>query len=421
MWKKHINLALLIEYMDAALPWTLKHAPRTLHDIESQNEALRSLKEFVINFKKQKQKAALLHGPCGTGKTCAVYALAQNINYEIIEVNASDFRNKDAIYSLVGNASKQQSLFSKSKLILIDEIDGLSGQKDRGGIQAVTELARTTSFPLLLTATNPYEQKLNDIRKACQLIEFRPLDYTTIHHILKRICESEHITAEEVALKTVARRSAGDARAAINDLQYLAASTKHITTEDLDHLPSRLKIESVLQALVKILKVKDPQLALHALDSVEEDLDQVILWIDENLPYEYKDPEDLALAYDRLSKADVFRGRISRWQHWRFLVYVNDLITAGVALSKKQSQRQFVSYKPTTRVLKLWIARRKYEKKRSIAEKIAHKTHTSATRIVKEVLPYMHLMAKKNKSLAHHFEHEFELDKEEIAWLAEDH
>ena len=106
-------------------------------------------------------------------------------------------------------------------------------------------------------------------------------------------------------------------------------------------------------ALLKVFKTTDPFVALSAFDNVNEDFDKRFLWIDENLPREYKDPKSLARAYDALSKADVFRGRIRRWQHWRFLVYIRAYLTAGVAVSKDEKYKKMVQYARSTRPLKI--------------------------------------------------------------------
>ena len=81
---------------------------------------------------------------------------------------------------------------------------------------------------------------------------------------------------------------------------------------------------------------------------VKEDLDESFLWLEENLPKEYEG-KDLERAFDCLSRADVFKGRIRRWQHWRFLVYINDLMTAGIALSKDEKYKKVISYTPQKR------------------------------------------------------------------------
>lgn len=399
------------------LPWTIKYRPKKSSEIKGQIDAVKSLKDFVENFRKKKKKAVILYGPSGNGKTCSVHAIAEELGLEILEVNASDFRNKDKIDASIGQASKQMSLFGKSKLLLVDEIDGLSGREDRGGVAAIAKVIDESSFPVILTSNNPFEHKFSTLRKRCDLIQFDSLDHNIIYDTLKDICKKEKLKYEDQALKSLARRESGDLRGAITDLQLISAGEKEITQKSLEQLGDRMKMESMLQALVKVFKTTDPKIALTAFDNVDEDFDKIFLWIDENLPYEYEDPEDLANAYNYLSKADVFKRRIRRWQHWRFLVYINSFLTAGIATAKKEKYKKFIKYKPTSRILKLWWAKQKNMKKKAICQKIAEKTHSSSKRVYRDVFPYFSHMFKHNKALAKNFMEEFDLSKEEVAWL----
>ncbi|MBN2421311.1 hypothetical protein JXB27_03470, partial [Candidatus Woesearchaeota archaeon] len=141
------------------------------------------------------------------------------------------------------------------------------------------------------------------------------------------------------------------------------------------------------------------------------------LWVDENLPYEYKKPKDLAEAYHYVSQADLFNRRIRRWQHWRFLVYINAFLSGGIASSKDSKYSEFVQYKPTMRILKLWMANQKYAKRKAIAEKIHEKMHTSVKETVKSVVPYMQVIFKQNKEMSGKIAAELDLDEEEVEWL----
>ena len=398
-------------------PFIIKYQPKKTSEIIGQDEAIKKLNNFVVNFKKQKKNAALLYGPSGVGKTISVHALAKELDLEILEVNASDVRNASQINSLVGSAVGQMSLFSKGKIILVDEVDGLSGREDRGGLQAIIKLLEKTAFPLILTATNPWDYKFSKLRRNTEMIEFAPLDYLSIFKILKNICRHEKIKYEEEILKGLARRAGNDARAAINDLQTLTLETKELTKKSLEELGERNKLDTILNALFKIFKTTDPKVAISAFDNVEENLDKQLLWLDENLPREYTKAEDLARAYDKLSKADVFNRRIKRWQHYRFLVYINALITAGIAVSKKEKYKHHVQYKPTGKLLKLWWAKQKSMKKKAIAEKIAEKTHSSTKEVIKDTLPYLQVSFKKNKNFREELVRELDLSREEVEWL----
>lgn len=397
-------------------PWIIKYIPKTEKDLLGQDRALSSLKNFIQNYKKQKKKSALISGPSGCGKTSSVFVLANELNLEVYEINASDFRNKQQIEEKIGQSIKQQSLFSQGKIILVDEVDGLSGTRDRGATQEIIKLMQKSSFPILCTAYNAYLDKLRSLRTKSLLVDFETPDYKDVSRILKKIADKEKLNYKEEDLKTIARRSGGDFRAAINDLQLLTTSGT-LKKEFIDELWQRKKIESIPSALIKVLKTTDPLIAISAFENVEEDFDKLMLWIDENLPKEYTDPEDLTEAYNCLSRADVFKGRIRRWQHWRFLVYINALMTAGVAVSKKEKSKKFVKYTPTSRLLKIWMANRKYQKRKSICQKIADKTHSSTKKVIKDSFPFIHAMIRNNKPLAESLIHEFDLDQGEVEWL----
>ncbi len=399
-------------------PWIMKYDPKDTSQIKGQDNAVSQLKVFVSDYKKSKKRSALIYGPSGCGKTSSVYAIADENSLEVVEVNASDFRNKDQIESRLGAALNQMSLFSKGKIILVDEIEGLSGTKDRGGLQAVIKLLETAKFPVILTANNPWDNKFSGLRSKSTMIEFDVPDNNNVTSVLKRIADSEKIGYEEDDLKVIARRSAGDIRAAINDLQILSASGK-IIKEKIDELSDREKEESIINALLKVFKTTDPLVALPAFDYVPEDIDHRFLWIDENLPKEYSSPKDLARAYDMLSKADVYKGRIRRWQHWRFLVYINALTTAGIATAKDEKYKKFEKYSQTQRILKIWRANMKYQKRKAIAQKIAAGTHTSTKRALNDTLPYIKEIFKKDKALSERLAEEFDLDKDEVKWLRE--
>ena len=399
---------------DIMQPWTRLYQPKNLSELQGQNTAMNQIKLFIDNFKKGK-RSALIHGPTGSGKTSAIYALAKDLNYEVVEINASDQRKKDDMEQLVGSASKQMSLFNKGKLILLDEIDGLSGTKDRGGIPAILKIIEKTSFPIIFTANNPWDSKFSALRRNSEMIAFHTLNYLSVHKILKRICKKEEIKYNESALKSLARSAGGDLRSAINDLQLISQGTKTLNKKDVEELSQRNKKQNMMNALMRVFKTLDPKIAISAFDEVEEDMNKRFLWIDENLPKEYTKPKDINEAYNQLSRADVFQGRIRRWQHWRFLIYINILLSVGISLSKDEKYKGFNKYSPTKRILKIWQANITNQKRKSIAEKIAEKTHISIKRSFQQI-PYIKTMAR-NKRFTDSLKKEFKLEKEEISWL----
>jgi len=383
-------------------PWTKKYIPKFTREIIGQEASIIKIKQS-LNLK----KPFLIHGPTGTGKTTAAIALSKELGLEIFEVNASDTRNKEGIQNLLGSSMQQQSLFSKGKLILVDDIDALSGTKDRGGLGAIEELITKPKHLTFLTCIDPWEDKFSKLRKKCILIEFQSLKRDSIINHLKKICEEEKVNYTEKDLQEIAKLSKGDLRAAINDLQAFSI-TKTISTEDKSE---RDKEEDLIFCLRKILKSKKWNETINIFDKTNEDLNECMLWLDENLPKEYSS-EDLKKAYEKLSRADVFQGRIRRWQYWRYLVYINILITSGIAISKKETNPETPEYTRTSRILKLWMAKVRNAKKKSISEKIATVTHTSKHRALKDTYPYLRKILQNPEVIK-----ELELDEEEIEWL----
>ncbi len=397
-------------------PFIEKYRPKTTADLVGNSELVVKLKNYISNYSKQKKRAALIYGPPGSGKTSCVHALANELNFEILEINASDFRNKDKINSIVGGAINQRSLFGKSKIILIDEADGIAGREDAGGVLALTTIMKKSSFPVILTANDAYNDKISSIRKESELIEFKALTNSDILKILKKTADKEKIVYEEFALSNIARNSAGDLRAALNDLESLS-SRESISEKDSEFLSERQKEETILNGMMRVLKSTKPEIALGSFDNVKEDMDQIFLWMDENVPKEYTDPEDLAQAYEILSRADVFRGRIIRRQHWGFMAYIYQYLTAGIALAKKEKYKSFVQYKQSSRILTLWLTKQKREKVKSIAKKIGVKVHCSISKANNDYIPYVKFIFSKNKIESARLSQYFEFSEEEMMFL----
>ena len=140
-------------------------------------------------------------------------------------------------------------------------------------------------------------------------------------------------------------------------------------------------------------------------------INEVFLWIDENLPKEYNSKE-LIPAYNFLSRADVFNGRIRRWQYWRFLVYINTFLTSGISISKKEKKNTNTNYTRTTRILKLWQAKMRNAKKQTICEKISDLTHCSKKRAMQDTFPFLKEILSNPEISS-----ELNLGEDEISWL----
>ncbi|MCX8202685.1 MAG: replication factor C large subunit [Candidatus Micrarchaeota archaeon] len=352
-----------------------KYRPKNLSDLVGQEAVIERLKIWARNWDDGiPQKPILLYGRPGCGKTSIAHALANDMNWEIFEINASDTRNKGAIESILANTATQSTLTGSLKLIVVDEVDGLAGQEDRGGVGAIVKVIQESRQPTILIANQVYIQKLKSLLPETEMIEMKGVEKRILRKYLKQIAEKEGIQISDPQIDEIADRSNGDVRSALIDL------TATVTYRDRE--------KDVYRAVAQVFKAQDYQAARSAFWDVDIDPDMQILWIEENIPNEYQNKEEMKQAYEYLSRADVFNGRITNRQSWNLLRYATELSTAGVASARKSSSSKFVKYKFPTYLQKMSYTIASRAILISACRKIGERMHLSS----KEVLSQLRLI-----------------------------
>lgn len=185
--------------------WTDKYHPSASQELIGNKAAVDSLREWLrdwndvvikghkkevkvkygdwANAPKPNAKACLISGPPGIGKSSAARLVAKELGMEVLEMNASDARNKKSIDELVKTLSTNQSLdyfkvtakhatnTDKKSVIIMDEIDGMSGS-DRGGIAAIIQVIKDTKTPIVCICNDRYNQKLKSLTNYCFDVKF---------------------------------------------------------------------------------------------------------------------------------------------------------------------------------------------------------------------------------------------------------
>jgi replication factor C large subunit len=400
--------------------WAVKHRPKSLAEIVGNSESIEKFVDWVKSWEKgvPKKRAVFLYGPPGTGKTVTVEAVAHDLSMEFVEKNSSDYRTEEAVNRFAGLASQYSSLFGGKRIILLDELDGLTGTSDRGGVKAISDVVKNAQCPVVLIANSAYDPRFATLRVYCLLLEFKRPPAGEVAKCLKRISESEGIQADEAALKFIAQRSGGDVRSAVNDLQALGQGKKKLVYEDVSWLGYRDRQDSIFNVLRMILYGKTCSGAKHAVDMADVDVDMLFEWIYENVPAHMSDPHDLADAMNALAIADVYRGRIRRTRDWGFMRYVIDYMTAGVALARKNSRVSgWVPFKFPERIQMLSRSRSERAMRLSIGNKVKHRCHISAVRASKEFVPYLRIIFKNDPEMAAGLAKWLVLDEEMVGYL----
>jgi len=399
--------------------WVEKYRPKKLNEVVSNKENLEKILKWIVEFKegKAEKKALLFYGPPGSGKTSVAIAVARELGYDYTETNASDSRTKGIVERVIGRSATAGSLYpeEEGKIIIVDEVDGIHGKYDHGGLSAIVHAIKNARQPLILTANDIYSLS-REFRELCEVIQFRRVDKRNVLHVLKSIAAKEKIEAEENALKIIADNSNGDLRAAINDLQAIGEGGS-IDVASTDVIGMRDTEVSIFNVIAKIFKANKCSRAREAFQEASEDPELVSAWIVENLPIEYTDVEEIAFAYNYASRSDVFFGRIRRRQDFGLMRYGIDLLVCGVAAAKKKEKRGFTRYQfPES--LKM-LSRTKAERALldSISEKVGRYCHVSKRDVRRYFIPMLKVLFK-NPQHAGRLAHDFKFELNEIKFFS---
>ena len=333
--------------------WTEKYRPSTLSEVRGNDKARDAFADWARSWDGHRE-AVVLHGSPGVGKTSAAHALANDMGWETVELNASDQRTADVIERFAGRAARNATLGGSAagggatggdtasrQLVILDEADNIHGNYDRGGASAITKLVKESGQPIVLIA-NDYYDMARGLRNATQEIEFRDVSARSIVPVLRDVCRKEGIEFESDALQRIAERNRGDLRGAVNDLQAATEGRDSITVEDVV-TGDRDKALGLFPFLDAVLKEESAQEALQSAYAVDETPDDLTKWIENNVLDVY-DPSEALRAYDFLANADVWLGRVRATQNYTYWRYATDNAAAGVAAARDGEKGGWTRY-----------------------------------------------------------------------------
>ncbi|KAI9020039.1 replication factor RFC1 C terminal domain-containing protein [Phycomyces nitens] len=240
--------------------WTVKYRPRSTKEILGNKTSIVGITEWLKEWQENKSKgfpangsiwsnyrAILISGPPGIGKTTAAHVIAEECGYHPLEFNASDSRNKkvleDQITETVRNRSvteyycsngtnvkepPKELLGSGKKIVVImDEVDGMSGGDRGGGVELAAQIKKT-KVPIICICNDERSSKVQPLLRVCFNVKFRRTPASTIQKRILEIAKKEGLDISPNAIETLVQYTRNDIRQIINILSTYRLGKKEM-------------------------------------------------------------------------------------------------------------------------------------------------------------------------------------------------
>uniref|UniRef100_A0A672MSV7 Replication factor C subunit 1 n=1 Tax=Sinocyclocheilus grahami TaxID=75366 RepID=A0A672MSV7_SINGR len=184
-------------------------------------------------------KAALLSGPPGVGKTTTAALVCEELGYSYVEMNASCTRSKNSLKEVIAESLNNTSIknfytgasqtVSSKHVLIMDEVDGMAGNEDRGGIQEMIGLIKQSKIPIICMCNDRNHQKIRSLANYCYDLRFQRPRVEQIKGAIMSIAFKEGLKIPPPALNEVILASNQDIRQVLHNLSMWSAKDKVMT------------------------------------------------------------------------------------------------------------------------------------------------------------------------------------------------
>ena len=192
--------------------WVEKYRPDTLDGYVGNEHIIEKVKIYIQN---EDVPHLLLYGQAGTGKTTLAKIITNQIDCDVMYVNASDENSVDAVRDKIRGFASSVG-FRKWKVIILDESDYLTPNAQAALRNLMETFSKTTRF--ILTC-NYVEKIIDPIQSRCQTFSITPPSKSEVAIRLKDILDTETVTYERSDLAVLVNSGYPDIRRVLNAAQ----------------------------------------------------------------------------------------------------------------------------------------------------------------------------------------------------------
>jgi replication factor C subunit 1 len=317
--------------------FTTVYRPKHIEDFIGNRLLIQPFIKWLLewDFNDKKNKCALVSGLCGIGKSLLVELILKKHDYNIINLDIDDDRDKNYINTFIKPLLYTKKTFDDQENILV--VSDIDSGGDYGFISSLVECIKISKIPIIFICDNRYDQSIKSLLNYCYDIKLSKPNYSDIYKLIYNVVTKEKIRIKESQIKNLYEQSNGDIRFMLNSLQCgLFENNKNIQSSNIFETTGQLLLmdESFDNKYNKYWLSSD----LHTLMIHENYINNTLSARDE-----VKRIENLSYSAECLSDADIFDSQLNM-SNWEISPYVAVNTICATTKCNKKSMIKFPQY-----------------------------------------------------------------------------